>query len=272
MTRPTRFCRLAWIVPDIDATDRQMADLLGLSLRYASIAPDVIKVGIEEHGLEPIELSVPRETLPFMDGIGRFVEVALAVDDCDESYRRLAEDGILPSFTSPLIPAPRHEHLYARGFGGIPILVCTDGENEEMMAPFLDLEAAAPPKIGVCTMMVDSINDMAARLTRYFDMDWVETDPAGLGSRAVVGRHRVKLIEGAPADIREQALDSIIATEMMFPNHIEIHERLKQAGYPIVRTRRFASGREGWYFGRVLADLPLAIFHPDDEAEALGQG
>src|SRR3546814_1245310 len=89
------------------------------------------------------------------------VEIALAVDDCEESCRRLAADGIKPSFTSPLPGPDTQEHLYAHGFGGLPVMVCTDGDNESMMAPFKDLEEASPPKLGVVTMGVDSIDAIA---------------------------------------------------------------------------------------------------------------
>src|SRR3546814_17051732 len=63
------------------------------------------------------------------------------------------------------------------------------------MAPFKDLEEASPPKLGVVTMGVDSIDAIAPLFSKYFDMEWTETDPAGFGSRAVVGKHRVKLVE-----------------------------------------------------------------------------
>src|SRR3546814_19148525 len=96
--------------------------------------PIFIKAGIEEHGLEPIQLFVSADDLPFMKGLPYpLVEIALAVDDCEESCRRLAADGIKPSFTSPLPGPDTQEHLYAHGFGGLPVMVCTDGDNESMM-------------------------------------------------------------------------------------------------------------------------------------------
>src|SRR3546814_6865187 len=69
MTRPTRFCRVAWIVDDMDATTEQLKNLLGLGMRFGNIATDVIKAGIEEHGLEPIQLFVSADDLPFMKGL-----------------------------------------------------------------------------------------------------------------------------------------------------------------------------------------------------------
>jgi len=49
-----------------------------------------------------------------------------------------------------------------------------------------------------------------------------------------------------------------------------VRDRLVAAGYPVLRERRFASGRSGWYFGRVVAGLPLAIYDTRDDAEARG--
>ncbi len=78
MTRPTRFCRVAWIVDDMDATVAQFRDLFGLSMRFGPIAPDIIKAGIDEHGFEPIQLFVPAAELPFMQGLPYpLVEVAV---------------------------------------------------------------------------------------------------------------------------------------------------------------------------------------------------
>ena len=271
MTRPTRFCRVAWIVDDMDATTSQLKELLGLGMRFGNIATDVIKAGIEEHGLEPIQLLVPADNLPFMHGLPYpLVEIALAVDDCEESYRRLAADGILPSFTSPLPGPDTQEHLYANGFGGLPVMVCTDGDNESMMAPFKDLEEADPPKIGVITMGVDSIDDIAPLFTKYFDMEWTETDPAGFGERAVVGKHRVKLVERPDTALDAQYMHSLLAAEMMFDDPDTICARIEAAGIPVLREREFSSGRKARYFGNAIAGLPLTIYDTRDDAEARG--
>lgn len=271
MTRPTRFCRVAWIVDDMEPVEAQLKQLFGLPLRFGDIATDVIKAGIDEHGLEPIELFVPAEQLPFMEGLPYpLVEIALAVDDCEDSYRRLAADGIMPSFTSPLPGPDTQEHLYAHGFGELPVMVCTDGDNEAMMAPFRDLESTPPPKVGVVAMAVDSIDAIAPLFTRYFGMEFAETDPAGLGARAVVGKHRMKLVEKPDPSFADQAMQSLLATEMMFENAEEIRDRLIGAGYSVRHERTFKSGRKAWYFGKVIAGLPLTIYHPDDDAEARG--
>ena len=271
MTRPTRFCRVAWIVDDMDATTAQLKELLGLDMRFGNIATDVIKAGIEEHGLEPIKLFVPAETLPFMTGLPYpLVEIALAVDDCEETYRRLAAEGILPSFTSPLPGPDTREHLYADGFGGLPVMVCTDGDNEAMIAPFRDLEEAPVPKLGVITMGVDSIDAVAPLFTKYFGMEWAETDPAGFGTRGVSGRHRVKLVENPDPAYAGQYMRALVSAEMMFENPGQIRAKIEAAGIPVLRTRTFASGRESWYFGKAIAGIPLSIYDVRDEDEARG--
>ena len=225
-------------------------------MRYGDIATDVIKAGIEEHGLEPIELFVPADDLPFMKGLPYpLVEIALAVDDCGESYRRLAADNILPSFTSPLPGPDTQEHLYARGFGGLPVMVCTDGDNEAMMAPFKDLEEAAPPKVGVVTMGVDSIDALAPLFEKHFDMEWTETDPAGFGARAVVGKHRVKLVEKPDPALSPHVMQPLLAAEMMFDDPEPVKARIEAAGILVLRERLFSSGRKAWFFGKAIAGV-----------------
>jgi hypothetical protein len=271
MSRPSRFCRVAWIVDDMDATTRQLKDLLGLGMRFGNIATDVIKAGIGEHGLEPIQLFAPPTSLPFMKGLPYpLVEIALAVDDCEDNYRRLAADGILPSFTSPLPGPDTQEHLYADGFDGLPVMVCTDGDNEAMMAPFKDLEHASPPKIGVVTLAVDSIKDTAALFTKYFGMEWSETDPAGFGTRAVVGRHRVKLVEKPSPRFDAWRMHALLAVEMMFDEPEIVRQRIEAAGIQLVSQRQFRSGRVGYFFGPVISGLPLTIYDARDDLEARG--
>lgn len=274
MTRPTRFCRVAWIVDDMDATVKQFRDLFGLGMRFGNIATDVIRAGIDEHGFEPIQLYVSQDDLPFMKGLPfPLVEVALAVDDCEATYRRLAADGILPSFTSPLPGPDTQEHLYADGFGGIPIMSCTDGDNEDMMSlerPFLDLEKAPVPKIGIMTVIADDIDATAAQFAKYFDMSWVPTDAAGMGERALVGPHRVKLIASPNAVVRANAMHMLAASELMFDDPEAARASLKRAGYPVLAERTFSSGRKGWYFGAVLQGMPISVYDGRDDAEARG--
>jgi hypothetical protein len=271
MTRPTRFCRVAWIVDDMDAAVEQFRDLFGMGMRFGPIAPDIIKAGIDEHGFEPIQLYVPVSELEFMTGLPfPLVEVALAVDDCEETFRVLAADGILPSFTSPLPGPDTQEHLYAQGFGGIPVMSCTDGDNESMMAPFLDLEQAAAPKCGVVTVAADDIDALAGRFTRYFGMQWAPADPAGLGKRALVGPHRVKLVERPSELASANAMQCVLASEIMVKDPGAVRTTLESAGHHVLAERTFASGRKGWYFGSVLAGMPVSIYDQRDDDEARG--
>jgi hypothetical protein len=270
MGRPTRFCRIAWIVEDMNATVAALKMHLGLSMRFGNLAPEIIIAGIDEHGLEPIQLIA--QNVSFMADLpAPLVEIALAVDDAEASKALLAEAGILPSVTSPLPGPDTQEYLYGgTKLHGLPIMVCTDGDNESMMAPFKTLEEASPPKVGAVTMAVDSIDKVAADFTRFFGMEFVETDPAGLGARAVVGPHRVKLIEGADRSLSGQHMRSLIAAEMMFDNVEAIKGNLESTGFPVLRTRTFKSGRKGYYFGSTISGLPLAIYPTAEDAEARG--
>lgn len=271
MTRPTRFCRVAWIVDDMDSTVAQFRDLFGMGMRFGPIAPDIIKAGIDEHGFEPIQLFVPAAELPFMQGLPYpLVEVALAVDDCEETYRMLAADGVLPSFTSPLPGPDTQEHLYANGFGGIPVMSCTDGDNESMMEPFLDLEHAPVPKCGLVVVTADDIDAMAERFTRYFGMEWKSTDAGGLGARALVGPHRIKLVETPSGVARDNAMQCVLSSETMVEDPDAVRATLEAAGHPVLAERTFASGRKGWYFGKVLSGMPVGIYDARDDAEARG--
>jgi hypothetical protein len=270
VTRPTRFCRIAWIVDDMDATVAALKQLFGLSMRFGTLAREIIIAGIEEHGLEPIQLIA--KDVPFMADLpAPLVEIALAVDDAEATKALLASSGIRPSVTSPLPGPETQEYLYGGDkIHGLPIMVCTDGDNEAMMAPFKSLEEAPPPKVGVVTMSVGSIDKVATDLGRFFGMTFVETDPAGLGVRAVVGPHRVKLVEGADAALAAHHMRSLIATEMMFDDVEATRVTLESAGYRVLRTRSFRSGRLGYYFGATIARLPLAIYATADDSEARG--
>jgi len=150
---------------------------------------------------------------------------------------------------------------------------CTDGDNEYMMdreQPFLDLEQAPLPKIGICTLVVDDIDAMSAHFTKYFDMEWVSTDPGGLAKRAVVGPHRIKLIEDPDTVVRVHAMRSIAACEIMCDDPYEKRKSLEGAGYKVLAERRFCSGRHAWYFGSVLSEMPISIYDSRDDAEARG--
>lgn len=270
MTRPTRFCRVAWIVNDLDTLVIDLRKYLGLGMRFSEMAKDIIKVGIDEHGLEPIELIV--DSVEFMaDQPAPLVEIALAVHDAPATRARLSAAGIEPSFTSPLPGPDTEEYLYGGNkFYGLPLMVCTDGDNESMMMPFRDLEEAPAPKVGCVTMLVDSIDKIAADFNRFFDMTFVETDAGGYGARAVVGAHRVKLVERPDPALVGEFMRSMIATEMMFDDVEATRRSLESAGFSVLRERTYKSGRKGYYFGATFERLPLYIYATADDNENRG--
>lgn len=270
MPRATRFCRFAWQVDDMERTVARLRDLLGLSMRFGDIGRELFIAGIDEHGLEPIQLLVP--DLPFMAQVpAPFIELALAVDDAEATRQALADAGIT-HFVASYLPAPdRNEYLYGTSaFHGLPLMVCTDGDNELQMAPFRDLEAAPPPKLGCITLQVPSIDAAVADFGRFFDMRFTETDPAGLGARAVVGPHRVKLIEAPTRSLQAEFMPPLLAGEMMFDDVESIRHRLEQAGHSVLAERRFRSGGRGYFFGIAPVGFPLSIYATTDDAEARG--
>src|SRR3546814_8659773 len=101
--------------------------------------------------------------------------------------RSTRTDTLFPYTTLVRSPAPNaHEYLFGRDFHGLPLMVCTAGDNEIQMrvdGPFRALDDAVAPKIGCVTLVVDDLGKAAADLGRFFDMSFVETDPAGLGER-----------------------------------------------------------------------------------------
>jgi hypothetical protein len=101
-------------------------------------------------------------------------------------------------------------------------------------------------------------------------MQFVATDPGDLGARAVVGKHRVKLVEKPNPQLANHFMRGLLAAEMMFDDHEAIRRRLEDAGYPVLGERTFKSGRKSYYFGSGLAGLPLAIYSPSDDDEARG--
>src|SRR3546814_14453147 len=102
----------------------------------------------------------------------------------------------------------------------------------------------------------DSIDAIAPLLSKYFDMEWTETDPAGFGSRAVVGKHRVKLVEKPDPALSDHFMQSLIAAEMIFDDPESVWARIEAAGFPVLWERTFSSGRKACYFGNPLAGLP----------------
>src|SRR3546814_1127755 len=108
-------------------------------------------------------------------------------------------------------------------------MVCTAGDNEIQMrvdGPFRALDDAVAPKIGCVTLVVDDLGKAAADLGRFFDMSFVETDPAGLGERALVGPHRAKLVEKPSQEMIRQLEMSLAPLQFMYDAVQDTWQRL----------------------------------------------
>src|SRR3546814_1805748 len=143
-------------------------------------------------------------------------------------------------------------------------MVCTAGDNEIQMrvdGPFRALDDAVAPKIGCVTLVVDDLGKAAADLGRFFDMSFVETDPAGLGERALVGPHRVKLVEKPSQEMIRHFEMPLAAIEFMYDDVEETRQRLERAGYPVVHTRKLKSGN-AYSFGSAFQKIGRAPSEP----------
>src|SRR3546814_8670845 len=92
------------------------------------------------------------------------------------------------------------EYLFGPDFHGLPVMVAFEGDQEATLAPFETLEDASTPKLGCCALLVDDLDAAVADFGRIYDMAFVPADPQGLGSRAMVGKNRVKLIQRGASD------------------------------------------------------------------------
>src|SRR3546814_2072647 len=83
-------------------------------------------------------------------------------------------------------------------------MVCTAGDNEIQMrvdGPFRALDDAVAPKIGCVTLVVDDLGKAAADLGRFFDISFIETDPARLAARAFLRPPPAHPVATPPPDI-----------------------------------------------------------------------
>src|SRR3546814_17821749 len=116
-----------------------------------------------------------------------------------------------------------------------------------MYCPFRAWDDGGAPNIGCVTLVVDYLGKAAADFGRFFDMSFVETDPAGLGERALVGPHRVKLVEKPSQEMARHFEMPLAAIEFMYDDVETTRQRLERAGYPVIHTRKFNRGNE-YYF------------------------
>jgi hypothetical protein len=266
-----KFCRIAINVDDMATFTREAGELLGLSFVVPSLDAefDSISVTFGEHGLEPIQT---HEHVPFAAG-GRLIEVAIDVADAEAVREKFQAAGYEPVVNNYLPGPDAWEYLFGRDFHDIPLMVCTAGDNETQMrvdGPFRELDDASTPKIGCVDLVVDDLEQVAADLTHLFGMTFVETDPGGLGNKALVGPHRVRLIEGPNPDLSAQFHHPLAAIQFMVDDVEAIRQRLETGGYPVRHTRHLKSGGNAYYFGSVIQDMPLGIYPATADSEIIG--
>jgi hypothetical protein len=271
MTVP-KMCRVVVVIDKLETFTRDAGELLSLKF----VRPDLdeqftgFRVEFGEHGLMGMELY---EDVAFARA-GRLIEVAVDVENAERTKELLQAGGYQPVVTNYL-PAPAaNEYLFGRDFLGIPLMVCTAGDNEKQMrlqGPFLGLDEAPAPKIGCATVVVNDIERAAADLERYFGMRFVATDPGGLGRRAVVGEHRIKLVEGATSAMAKHFELPLAAVEIMHDDVEGARKRLENAGHRVVHVRALKSGGNAYYFGSSFHGLPLFIYPAAADHEIIGR-
>ena len=121
-------------------------------------------------------------------------------------------------------------------------------------------------------LAVDDVERVAKDMKHFFDMDFVATDPGGLGRRAVTGPHRVKLVERNCAPVESEFKASLASFEVKCDDVEAVRGKFSAAGVEPIHSRTFTSGRKGYYFGSRFQDLPLGIYDARDDAEMIGAG
>ncbi|MAT50718.1 MAG: hypothetical protein CMK32_05990 [Porticoccaceae bacterium] len=270
MTTP-KFCRIAIIVDDMAAFTQQVGELLGLGFVAPSLDKEfsAIHVTFGEHGLEPIQVLEP---VPFAAD-GQLIEVAIDVADAEATKQKFLDAGYKPVVENYL-PAPAaHEYLFGRDFHGVPFMVCTAGDNEIQMrvdGPFRELDQAPVPKIGSVTVVVDNIDRIATDLERLLGMTFVKADPMGMGERAVVGDHRVRLVEKPASEMLGGVEMPLASIDFMVDDVEAVRERFEAAGYPVKHTRKLKSGGNAYYFGATVQGMPVLIYPAVADSEMIG--
>jgi hypothetical protein len=265
-----KFCRVAMVIDDLDAFVVDGRNLLGMD--FVSPALDeqftAFSVQFGQHGLMGIQ---PHVELPFTSE-GRLIEVAVDVADADKTRDLLAEAGYEPVVANRLPEPDADEYLFGRDFHGIPFMVCTRGHNEAQMrlqGPFLELEEAPYPKVASVVLSVDSIDAVAADLTRIFGMAFVEGSARGLGTRALTGRHRVTLVEG-PSALSGHFAPPLAAVNIATDAVEETRARFEAAGLPVLHATELKTGGHAYYFGNGFHDIPLCVHPSGADAEMIG--
>jgi hypothetical protein len=261
----TRLCRVGFLVPDIERCAARFGAVLGLAFRNIPLEGVPLKVMLGEHGFEPMQST----GMSFGPIAGPFIEIGLAVDDVERRKNALAAAGHTPVVAVPLGRVPRSEYLFGPDFHGIPVMVGQEGDLEIEQAPLRSLNDAAAPKLGCCTLLVDNLPRATAAFKTFYGLNFTPTDPAGLGARAAIGEHRVKLIERGPTAFTGQFRGPLAAFELMVEDVEAQRAILERDGNKILHTRTLKSGRHAYYFGAQFEDLPFAIYAAADDREIL---
>lgn len=265
----TRICRIGHIVEDIDATMAAFNQVLGFEYRISDVGDFPLKVSIGEHGFEPIQTL---RDFRFEGIEGPFLEVALELADVEATKARLEAAGYRVLAPNYLPNTDTWEYLFGPEFHGIPIMIANIGDQEAALGNFTPLEQAACPKLGAVVLAVDDVDRVARDMKHFFDMDFVATDPGGLGRRAVTGPHRVKLVERNNAPVESEFKTSLASFEVKCDDVEAVRRKFSAAGVEPIHSRTFTSGRKGYYFGSRFQDLPLGIYDARDDAEMIGAG
>lgn len=265
----TRICRIGHLVDDLDATMAAFKAVLGFEYRMMDVGDFPVRVALGEHGFEPIQTLKGFQ----FEGIdGPFLEVALEVKDVEATKTKLESAGYTVLAPNYLPNTDTWEYLFGPEFHGIPIMVANIGDQEAAIGNFTSLEQAPRPRLGCVVLAVDDVDAVARDMKTYFDMDFVETDPGGLGSRALVGSHRVKLVERAGTAVESEFKASLAAFEVMCDDVDAAVKSFSDHGITPIHSRTFASGGRGYYFGSRFQDLPMGLYSTADDAEMIGNG
>ena len=119
---------------------------------------------------------------------------------------------------------------------------------------------------------MDDLDAAAADFARIFEMNFVPTEAAGFGPRALVGKHRVKLVQRGKSDFESQFCGPLAAFEIMVDDVEAQRAKFEQFGFRPLYMRSLKSGRKSYYFGTQFEGLPFSIYATADDGEIRGLG
>jgi hypothetical protein len=251
----------------MDRTVARFGEVLGFQYRFVDVGDFPLRVAIGEHGFEPLQYT---GDFRFQGITPPFLEVALSLPDAEATKASLEAAGYKVLAPNYLPDTDTWEYLFGPDFHGIPIMIANEGDQEAALAPFPTLEEASPPKLGCVSLIVEHVSRAAADMKRFFAMDFIDTDPGHLAGKAMVGRHRVKLLEKPNPELVNEFRPPLAAFEVMCDDVERTRERLEEAGAKVLRERTLKSGGKSYYFGSQFEGLPLGIYSAKDDATILG--